>query len=70
MTRRTQAEAGRIESPCVDVCELGAGDVCIGCYRSLDEIGAWTALDEAGKRRVLGAAEARRRAANRKRNCP
>ncbi len=50
-----------IDSPCIDVCELGAGDICVGCFRTLEEIGAWSMLDDDGKRRVLEAALARRR---------
>ena len=37
----------------------GAG-VCIGCFRTLDEIGEWSRLDDAGKRAVLAALPARR----------
>jgi predicted Fe-S protein YdhL (DUF1289 family) len=39
----------------------GAG-VCIGCFRTLDEIGEWSRLDDAGKRAVLAALPARRAA--------
>jgi uncharacterized protein len=34
----------RPESPCVGVCTLGDDDLCIGCLRSGDEIGAWTRM--------------------------
>ena len=37
----------------------GAG-VCIGCFRTLDEIAEWSRLDDAGKRAVLAALPARR----------
>jgi predicted Fe-S protein YdhL (DUF1289 family) len=33
---------------------------CAGCFRTLDEIAAWSTLDDAGKRRVLAALPARR----------
>ena len=39
----------------------GAG-VCIGCFRTLDEIAEWSRLDDAGKRAVLAALPARRAA--------
>lgn len=50
-----------VASPCVRQCTLDAGDVCLGCFRTLTEITAWSALDSAGRRQVLAAAEARRR---------
>lgn len=30
-----------VQSPCINVCELGKDDVCKGCYRSMEEIAAW-----------------------------
>jgi predicted Fe-S protein YdhL (DUF1289 family) len=30
-----------ISTPCIMVCTLNEDDICIGCYRSLEEIGAW-----------------------------
>ena len=39
----------------------GAG-LCAGCFRTLDEIAAWSVLDAAGKRAVLAALPARRAA--------
>ncbi|MDX1496287.1 MAG: DUF1289 domain-containing protein [Salinisphaeraceae bacterium] len=42
-----------VESPCVQVCELNAQDVCVGCGRSLDEIGQWLTASELEKRHIL-----------------
>jgi len=48
-------------SPCTQVCTLDAeSGWCLGCLRSIDEIAAWGALDDAGKRRVLAALPSRR----------
>ena len=54
---------GDVASPCIKLCEMipGAG-VCAGCFRTLDEIAAWTTLDTAGKCAVLAALPARRAA--------
>jgi uncharacterized protein len=54
---------GDVASPCIKLCEMipGAG-VCAGCFRTLDEIAAWTRLGVAGKRAVLAALPARRAA--------
>lgn len=28
-------------SPCISICRLDNNDVCIGCFRSVDEIRKW-----------------------------
>jgi uncharacterized protein len=54
-------QAGGVPSPCTSVCTMDtASGLCIGCCRTLDEIAAWSLLDDAGKRRVLAALPARR----------
>ena len=50
-----------VASPCVQVCELDADTGwCRGCLRSIDEIAAWGALDEAQKREIWQHLPARR----------
>ena len=42
-----------VPSPCVDVCRIDAvSGWCEGCYRTLDEIAAWSRLDDGAKRAV------------------
>ncbi len=42
-----------VPSPCIDVCRIDAATgVCVGCRRTLDEIAAWSRMDDAGKRAV------------------
>jgi predicted Fe-S protein YdhL (DUF1289 family) len=54
---------GEVASPCISVCVLHeAKGLCIGCFRTLDEIAQWSVLDTAGKRAVLAALPARRAA--------
>ncbi len=54
-------EARGVPSPCTSVCTMDtASGLCIGCFRTLDEIAAWSVLDDAGKRRVLAALPTRR----------
>ncbi len=49
-------------SPCISVCTLDAGArVCLGCYRTIDEIAAWSTLDDDEKRAVNARLAARRR---------
>jgi len=54
---------GPVPSPCVSVCVLDAdGAYCLGCFRTLDEIAAWSLLDADTKRGVLAALPQRRSA--------
>ena len=39
-----------------------ARGVCLGCYRTLEEITAWGALDDVQRDRVMAGLEARRKA--------
>ena len=41
-----------ILSPCVSICALNEDDICIGCFRSADEIMRWRKMDEEQKRQV------------------
>jgi uncharacterized protein len=50
-----------IESPCIRVCTLdAAGELCLGCFRTLEEIGLWPALSDAERWQVLERLAARR----------
>ncbi len=41
-------------SPCIGVCRLDAqGKACIGCGRTIAEIAAWPALDEAERAKIV-----------------
>jgi uncharacterized protein len=52
---------GGVSSPCVEVCQLDyAQQVCRGCYRTLNEIGAWGYANDDEKRRILKNIEERR----------
>jgi len=53
-----------VASPCNNVCKMDErSGWCLGCWRTLAEIGAWSALDEAGKRAVIAQLAGRREAA-------
>jgi hypothetical protein len=52
-----------VPSPCISVCVLDAdGALCLGCFRTLDEIASWSLLDADAKRGVLAALPERRAA--------
>jgi len=49
------------KSPCVDICRMDAArQLCIGCLRTLDEIGGWSGFSDDRKRQVLAAVAERR----------
>ena len=44
---------GPVLSPCISVCRMDAGTgLCEGCYRTLDEIAAWSRMSDDEKRAV------------------
>ena len=50
-----------VASPCNSICTIDAATrLCIGCYRSLDEIASWMQLSDEQKREVIRALPARR----------
>ena len=58
------AAAADIPSPCVSLCELSSHNgFCIGCFRTLDEIAAWSVLDAEARRAIVASLPARRAAA-------
>lgn len=42
-----------VRSPCISVCKLDKSGVCVGCYRTIDEIRDWYRLDNDGRRLIL-----------------
>jgi predicted Fe-S protein YdhL (DUF1289 family) len=53
-----------VASPCVDVCRMNPHTgFCDGCFRTIDEIAAWSSYDDDEKRAVLARVESRQRGA-------
>ncbi|MBL4608530.1 MAG: DUF1289 domain-containing protein [Pseudomonadales bacterium] len=48
-------------SPCVDICALNDDDICIGCFRSGDEISTWGKMSNDEKKETLMKVRERRR---------
>ncbi len=49
-----------VPSPCKNICVMhGPSGLCVGCGRTLDEIAAWSVLDDAAKRAVWALLPAR-----------
>ena len=49
-----------VKSPCIEVCSLNHEDVCIGCYRTANEIIEWFSAPGERKREILAAIGQRR----------
>lgn len=49
-----------VPSPCVAICALDENDVCMGCFRTGNEITDWFMADNERKREILRACEQRR----------
>jgi hypothetical protein len=44
----------RVMSPCIGICTLDPkSGFCLGCKRTLEEIGRWVMLDDAARQKVL-----------------
>lgn len=50
-----------VSSPCIRHCCLNEQDVCMGCFRTLEEILAWHQSDDAQRITILTNAEKRAR---------
>lgn len=50
-----------IASPCVKNCCLNEDDICLGCFRSMDEICNWSQADDQTRRAILANANQRQR---------
>lgn len=50
-----RARPRNVPSPCISVCVMDeARGLCRGCWRTLDEIAAWSTLRDEDKRAVWG----------------
>jgi predicted Fe-S protein YdhL (DUF1289 family) len=51
-----------IKSPCIHVCTLDDEKVCLGCYRSVEEVRNWFRYSDEEKLQAIKNAEERRKA--------
>jgi uncharacterized protein len=55
-----------VVSPCIGICELDQeSNLCIGCWRSLEEVAQWASADVDRRRDIVIQARSRREAAKR-----
>jgi predicted Fe-S protein YdhL (DUF1289 family) len=56
-----QAPPRSIVTPCIKVCVVdGASGLCLGCFRTLSEIGGWSGLTDDERAAVMADLPARR----------
>jgi uncharacterized protein len=48
-----QAPEQPVASPCIGYCCLDPMDICMGCFRSLDEIKQWLLVDDVVRRQII-----------------
>jgi len=51
---------GSVYSPCIRNCCLSQEDICLGCFRSLDEILCWGAATDQKKQQILNVIKIRK----------
>jgi len=61
--KETKEKQDEVKSPCRKKCSLDRNKICPECGRSIDEIVSWRDADNSMKRKILEAAELRRRRA-------
>ncbi|MEY4872538.1 MAG: hypothetical protein RLZZ563_1868 [Pseudomonadota bacterium] len=43
-----------VQSPCIKLCTIHPAErICVGCYRSIDEISAWSRLSPDARRSIM-----------------
>jgi predicted Fe-S protein YdhL (DUF1289 family) len=57
---RTLHVKPQVPSPCVRNCFLDQQDICMGCFRHLDEITGWSSYSNAQRELVLSQCHTRR----------
>ena len=53
-----------IQSPCINICKMDShSGLCLGCHRTIDEISAWSRLDDTARQLILDKIAQRRQSA-------
>jgi len=53
MNAHIDMQPDEVITPCIVVCTVGAGNLCIGCLRTTDEIGNWLKFTPQDRRRIM-----------------
>jgi len=60
ITAGPNPRAPQTPSPCTKVCVLDAAGLCVGCYRTSQEIALWSRASETTKRHIIKQTQRRR----------
>ncbi len=61
MSSNVASTSRSIATPCVQVCIVdGPTGLCLGCYRTLSEIGGWSALTDDQRAEIMNELPSRR----------
>lgn len=53
-------ERREVDSPCIKICVIHPEErICVGCYRSIEEIATWSRLTPAERRAIMADLPAR-----------
>jgi predicted Fe-S protein YdhL (DUF1289 family) len=61
MTDNIPISEDLIKSPCIRDCCLDSNDICLGCWRHIDEIIAWQSYSREEKTQVIHACQTRKK---------
>ena len=60
VTQTPQPIPSAMASPCVKACIVdGASSLCLGCFRTLSEIGGWSGMTDARRAEIMAELPAR-----------
>jgi len=60
MTEINKKDKSEVESPCIRNCCLDESDVCLGCFRHVDEIVEWGSANKKRRECILESTKTRR----------
>ena len=52
-------QSQKIQSPCIRNCCLNENDICLGCFRTINEITGWADATDQQRRKILQQAKFR-----------
>lgn len=56
----SKKEQELLPTPCINVCVLDEQEICIGCFRHIDEIRLWSRSDRETQEKILANIERRK----------
>ena len=51
-------------SPCINICRLNNNGICVGCYRTVNEIANWTKYTDAERSEIISILKERQHGGN------